>query len=75
MSRECNTCHQPIKGLDYAGRCEDCFAEDMNHAVGDWGHLSLAEQVKYNAVRLGAVCSQTTAGVWKQRGRIMRATK
>ena len=27
--RTCNRCHVVIDGLDFDGRCEDCFADDQ----------------------------------------------
>ena len=28
----CNKCKRPIIGMNYAGRCEDCFAEDADRS-------------------------------------------
>ena len=42
-SRTCNKCHRVIPGLDFDGRCEDCFADDQVK-VTHVARRTLAEQ-------------------------------
>lgn len=62
----CNKCKQPIRGLDYNGRCEDCYADDMQHAVSS-GWLSRLDAVKMRR--------DQSAGGWRLRNRRITAMK